>query len=114
MDDKRTAKSVMDSITLWVEDKKQLSPEKWIEAAEILNLLSSYEHDKVVELEQEVNKYLDMLLTSQEKLNVSAAKVKMKADPKYAEFRKQELFVKRIEQAILLAKKHAGLIQWGS
>lgn len=112
MDTKINAKFIMDTITGWVEQKRQLTAEEWITAAEKLNILESYEHDLLVDLDTKVNGLMDLYLTSQDKQNVSAAKIKIKASPEYAEFRKQELFVKRIDEAIRLAKHHAKLVSY--
>lgn len=112
--EKVTARHIMDTITGWVEQKRQLTAEEWVSAAEKLNMLESFEHDKLVELEHEVANLMQMALESQEKKNVSQAKMKVQADPKYSELRKQELFIKRIDEAIRLAKHHARLVSYTS
>lgn len=106
----------MDTIRSWVEEKKQISPELWIEAAEKLNMLESYEHDKVVELERQFNDLVNAEVALQDaaKPNLTAAERKAKGSDVYVSFRKQELFIKRIDQAIALAKKHAAFISYGN
>lgn len=106
------AQFIMETIRSWVEEKKQMTAEQWITAAEKLNLLESYEHDRLIQLEGEVSTLINLAMESQDKKNVSAARLKIKADPKYQEFRKQEMFVKRIDEAIRLAKSHARLVSY--
>ena len=101
----------MDTITEWVQNKRQISANDWISAAEKLNVLLSFEHDKMVELEHELNVLRNIVLEG-EKKSVAAMEIKIKADPKYVEFRKQELFIKRIDQAIMLSKHHARLVSF--
>jgi len=102
----------MDTMRGWIEEKKQISPEVWIETAEKLNMLESYEHDKLVELEQAYNQLIDSEAEVQVKKNLTAAEKKAKTSLTYVQFRKQELFIKRIDQAIALAKKHAQLVSY--
>lgn len=103
---------IMETISGWIQDKKQISPELWIESAEKLNILESYEHDKLVDLERQFNALITNLAEQQDKQNLTAAEKKAKGSSLYVDYRKQELFIKRIDQAIALAKKHASLTSY--
>lgn len=112
--EEKTAKSIMDNMTAWIKEGKLITPEKYIETAENLNLLESYEHDLLIDLERQYNDLLNLAAETQgvEKPNMTAAEKKAKSSDIYVAYRKQELFVKRIDQAIALAKKHATLTSY--
>lgn len=112
MEEEKTAKSLMDKMTAWIKDGKQISPEQYIRSAEDLNLLESYEHDKLVDLERQFNDLINAEADLQDKKNLTAAEKKAKSSDIYVAYRKQELFIKRIDQAIALAKKHATLTSY--
>lgn len=112
MDQGITAKFIMDTITGWVQQKEQIKAEQWINYALKLEMLLTFEHDKLINLEHDIAVLLQKELATQEKINVTAAKEKIKADPLYKELRKQELFIKQIDEVIRLAKHYAKLVSF--
>ncbi len=91
----------------------QFNANEFIEIALRLNLLLGDEHDRLADLAQEVAKIKLMWLDSQDKKNVSEAMLKVEADPKYLEYKKQELKVKRIEEFIKVCKKMSSVANGG-
>lgn len=112
--DKVTTDTIIDFLKEAVETKRaQFDANFWVESALKLNLLLGDEHDRLAELAQEVAKIKILWLESQEKKNVSEAMLKVEADPKYLEYRKQEMKCKRVEEFIKIAKKMSSIANGG-
>lgn len=105
MNDLVTCDSILDWMKDQVEHKRPISPHLWLEAAQKLNILSSDENDKLIELEHQLAKVrageMDAGKTG------IAAKVKVEASDIFKEARIQRARIKQIEEAIRLAKLSA-------
>lgn len=101
--------STADAILAWMRDQAEkkvpIEPLKWLEAGMKLNILSSDENDRLIELEMAV---AALRMSHMEKSGTAAAaKVMVEASEEYADMRRQQAKVKRIEEAIRMAKKYA-------
>jgi hypothetical protein len=92
-----------------VEEKMQLNPEAWIDAAHKLIILLGDEQDKLFELQQEVAKLKLTWLDSQDKRNVSEARIRVEGTDEYKNYKKQEAKCKRIEEFVRVAKKRSDI-----
>ena len=101
-----TADSIINFLKERVEKKEaQFDSNFFVETALKLNLLLGDEQDRLAELAQAVAKKKLLYLESQEKRNVSEAKLRIEADPIYLEYKKQDMKCQRIEEFVRLAKK---------
>lgn len=109
-----TARSIRETITGWIKEKKQISPEVWLNAAQKLNMLATYEDDNLMDLEKQYNDLINSYAEAQkvEKPNMTAAERKAKSSDIYVAFRKQEALIKRIDKDIALASKNASLTSY--
>lgn len=104
--EKITADYIISILKDKVEKKEaQFDANFWVESALKLNLLLGDEHDKLANLAFEVAQLRGSILQQQTKNNVSEARMVVESSPKYLEYRKQELKVKRIEEFIKIAKR---------
>lgn len=104
-----TTDTIVNTLKQSVENKLTVPPSWWIDAAQKLNVLLGDEHDKLFNLEYRVANMKVAILEEDEKRNVSAADVKVKASEEYKELRKQKAKVDRIEEFIRIAKIQARL-----
>lgn len=101
-----TADTIITYLKEKVEKKEaQFDSNFFVETALKLNLLLGDEQDALAELAQEVAKKKLEILNSQEKRNVSEAKLRIEADPIYLRYKKQDMKCQRIEEFVRLAKK---------
>lgn len=105
MNEKVTA----DSIILWlseqVAEKQILSPHIWMDAAQKLTVLLGDEHDKLFELQQEVNLRKSTLMASGD--TAARAKIMVEATDVYKEYCRQKAKIGRIEEMIRVSKIQA-------
>lgn len=101
----RTASTIINSFMKRVTDRETIPPDHWMEAAQFLNVLIGQEAGKLAEAEQaytkEALKYIEYGDTN------AVAEKKAKSSPAFIEFKKQQAFVKQVEEFIRLAKKQA-------
>jgi len=101
-----TSDSIIQFLKERVEKKEaQFDSNFFVETALKLNLLLGDEQDKLAELAQRVAQKKLQILESQDKRNVSEAKLRIEADPLYLEYKKQDMKCERIEEFVRLAKK---------
>ena len=99
--------TIIDYLKDNVEHKKQLSPSVWVDASQKLNVLLADEHDLLFELQQQVAEIKIKHLESDDKANVSKAKLLTEVTNTYKEMQKQKAKVTRIEEFIRIAKLQA-------
>lgn len=104
-----TTDTIMGYLQQAVEEKQVIPPSLWVEAAMKLNVLIGNETDKLYELQQQVADLKVTHITTDEKRNVSKAKVFTEASNVYKDMKKQEAKVERIQEFIRLAKIQARL-----
>jgi hypothetical protein len=108
MSEKITVDTILSIMKEKVENKEaQFDTEFWLSSAAKLNLLVGDEQDKLFELQQVVAKLKLQWFESQEKRNVSEAKLRVEATEEYKEMRKLEAKIKRCEEFVRIAKKMA-------
>lgn len=89
-----------------------LSPETWVRGAQILNILSTSETDKLFELQQVVAKKKLNYIENAD-YSVSKAKAKVEATDEYKEMMKQKAKIDNITETIRLAKIQARMVNDG-
>lgn len=89
-------------MTTTVQEKKQISPEQFVEAASYLVILMGDEHNKLFDLEQVVANMKNNLLRDHDKVNKVTLIVQTSEE--YKQMKKQQAFIKQIEETIRLAK----------
>lgn len=100
-----------DSILNWfkenVKNKEVIDPNMWLDSARKLNVLISEEHDKLLELQQQVaQKKVDFINIGEP---VARAKAKVEATDIYKEMNRQNAKIEQIEEHIRIAKIMARL-----
>jgi len=106
MSDKITADTIIQSLKDKVENKEaQFDANFWIEAAMKLNLLLGDETDILAELHQELAKLELVYFESQEKRNVSEAKLRVETSEEFKRWKKQDNKIRQIEEFVRIAKK---------
>jgi len=104
--EKITVDFILKTLQEKVENKQaQFDANFFVETALKLNLLLGDEQDTLAELAQEVARLKLTYLEGQDKRNVSEARLKVEADPKYLEYKKQDMKCARVEEFIRIAKK---------
>lgn len=104
---KVSADTILNFLKDAVETKRVLNEEIWMEAAFKLNLLLGDEHLILEDLRMEVAKKKLELFKAQEKRNVTAADLEIRASDEYRIMKLQEHKVDRIEEFIKIAKKNS-------
>ena len=103
----------IDTITEYLENavrtKIQLSPSVWVDAAQKMNVLLGDESGCLYGLQQKVAQMKYSYLQGDPKRNVSAAKLWVETTDEYRQMKQQEAKIKRIEEAIRIAKIQARL-----
>ena len=106
-DNLRSCDSIIEWLKTQQENRVPISPHLYLEAATALNILSSDEVDKLIDMESKLA-VLRATAMSTEKTAV-AAKIFIEAMPEYGEVRKQRAKIEMIKEAVRLAKKTATL-----
>lgn len=104
-EDLRTCDSILDWLKKQTEERLPISPQLWMEAARALNVLSSDENDKLIELEGQLAAKRAQLISAGQ--TGVATKMLIEADPIFRDARRQRAKMVRIEEAIRLAKLSA-------
>lgn len=92
-------------LTNQVQNKLPVSPQQYVESAAYLNILIGEEHDKLIDLENQVAKIRQELLPNCK--SVAEVKVHVEAEEVYAQMRKQQAYIKQIEETIRISKLYA-------
>lgn len=106
MTEKITIDTILNYLQECVENHTPLSPATWLDASLKLNILSGNETDKLAELEMEVARKINKIL-SQVGGSVAKAKMEVQATETYRDMRKLQAKVKRVEEFIRICKKVA-------
>lgn len=106
-----TADSILEFFSTAVENRKQLNPEFWLNAAMRLNICLIDEEKKLQDLRQKVAEMKLKYLDAMDKRNVSEAELRVEVTDEYREMKNQQSKCDRIEEFILLAKKNASTAQ---
>ena len=104
-DDLRTCDSILAWLKEQTESRRPISPQLWMEAARSLNVLSSDENDKLIDLRSQLAALRAELISAGQ--TGVATKMLIEANPLFAAAQRQEAKMKRIEEAIRLAKLSA-------
>lgn len=103
--------TTIDTIIAWLEDvaenKKQISPEAYVEIAQKANILLGNETDKLAEINQSIAK--ERLRLMEEGATASKAKIATEATDDYMESSKLKAKISRVEELIRLSKIMARL-----
>ena len=99
--------TILDYLKENIEQKQQLSPSIWVDAAQKLNVLLAEEHDNLFELQQQVAEIKIKHLEDDNKANISRAKLLTEATDTYKAMQKQKAKITRIEEFIRIAKLQA-------
>lgn len=105
-----TKLTIADNILTYLAEKLEkkevsLDANFWMEIGLKLNISLIEENNKLADLHQEVAKLKLMFLDSQDKKNVSEAKLRVECSEEFKNWKKQDLKVGQIEEFIRLAKK---------
>ena len=107
MDELNTADNILDWMKTQAAEKVPISPARWLEASIKLEILSSDETDKLIDLETAVAK---IRLTALDETGAAAkAKIIIEASDPYNQLRKQKKKCDRIDEMVRLSKKFAQL-----
>lgn len=98
----RSIETIMNWLTTTVQEKKEIPPQQFVEAAQYLVILMGDEHRKLYELEQKVAKMKVELLTQHDKVN--KVNLLVHATDEYKEMKMQQAKIKNIEEMIRVAK----------
>lgn len=105
-DNKSKADIILEYLEKQLEAKKiELDTKFWLEIGVKLNICLIEENQKLADLFQKVAQLKIMFLDSQEKRNVSEAKLRVEASNEFKEFKIQDLKCRQIEEFIRLSKK---------
>lgn len=103
----RTIDTMMSWFHQAVQEKKVISPGKWIEAAQYANVLIGDEHDKLFDISQLVAQDKAKLIS--EGNSVAKAQALVEGTQEYKEYRKQKAKISQIEEFIRISKIQARL-----
>ncbi len=104
---KVTTDTIISYLQDCVEQKIQLAPSTWLDAAQKLNVLLGDEQDLLFDLQQKVAQLKIDYLQDDEKRNVSRAKMYVEATEDYRKAKQQAAKIERIEEFIRIAKIQA-------
>lgn len=94
--------TILDWLTDQVKNKIPIDPLRYLDAATKLNILSSDENDKLIEMESDVAKMRVSLL--EEGQNATTTRMRIEATDEYKALRKQRARLEQITEAIRLGK----------
>lgn len=98
----RTFDSVIENLNSIVAKKQILDENKWLEAAQYINLLLEDEQNSLFLLEQKIAQMKCQLMENGD--TVAKAKVKLEATDEYLQARKQKARIERAIELIRIAK----------
>jgi hypothetical protein len=101
-----TAKSVMEALARLASNKEALDWHQWLEGALKLTALLQTEEDELAEMEHELMRNKAMLAGT---MSAAQAKILVEASDLHLQVMKKRAFIKRCDETIKVAKKHASL-----
>jgi len=101
----RNASSIIEYFNTETKDGKIIDHHQWIEAAKMLAVLIGTEREKLFELQQSVAK-IEYNLVADGSTSAKASQYS-KTQDEWLQMKKQESFVKQIDDFIKIAKLHA-------
>jgi len=102
--DKITSDTILQWFKQAVEEKQELNPDIWIDAAHKLVIFLGDEEMKLYELQQKVAEKKLEFYNDMEKPQVASAEMKVEATDIYKEYRQQKAKINQIEEFIRIAK----------
>lgn len=102
-----TAKSIMQALEKFAEQKGNLDWHTWMDGAIKLTALLQTEEEELAEMEHTLIKMKAAYIEEGKPAN--QAKLLTEADDLYLTYLKKKAFVKRCDAVIMIAKKHATL-----
>lgn len=96
----------MDTLIVWAEEKRSISPTEWLDAAQKINVMLSRDSDRLLEMQNELAKKKVELL-SEPDAKVNKVNIMIEAMPEYLEMKKVEAFIKRAEETGRMAKQRS-------
>ena len=102
-----TAKSIMEALAELAENKGDLDWHMWMDGAMKLTALLQTEEEELAEMEHRLIRMKAAWVEEGKPAN--QAKLLTEADPLYLDVLKKRAFVKRCDETIKMAKKHATL-----
>lgn len=101
-------KITADTILQWfqnaVEEKQELNPDLWLDAAHKLVIFLGDEEMKLYELQQKVAEKKLEFYNAMEKPQVAAAEMRVEATDIFKEYRQQKAKINQIEEFVRIAK----------
>lgn len=104
MEDKITSDTILSWFKTAVENKQQLDPDLWLNAAHKLAVLLGDEEMKLYELQQKTAELKLKFYNEMAKPLVSAAEMNTEASSEYKEYQQQRAKISQIEEFIRIAK----------
>lgn len=103
-----TLESLLSLIDLDLKAGKLIAPDKWLDRAMELSMFLEGEQIKEAELESDLARAIELIVVGQDgKVNMTRAENEVKKTGVWLELKKQQARVKKIENYIGIAKKHA-------
>lgn len=102
-----TAKSIMETLETLASERGHLDWHLWMEAATKLTALLQTEEEELAEMEHTLIRMKAAFI--EEGRPANQAKLLVEADPLYLEVLKKRAFIKRCDETIKIAKKHASI-----
>lgn len=102
-----TAKSIMDTLQRLAEERGHLDWITWLEGATKLTALLQVEEEELAEIEHKLIRMKAAFI--EEGRPANQAKLLVEADPLFLEVLKKRAFIKRCDETIRIAKKHASI-----
>ena len=105
--DKRSARTIIDSLKAIIARGDVVSKAVWLDAAFMLSLFREDEAAKFNQFNLDLAKEKKRIYEGQDKKNVSAADIEIQAMEKYRDLKNQEAMIYTIEELIRIAKKNS-------
>ena len=104
-----TARTIVNALSKAFSDKRSVSKETLLDGAMKLSVLALDEIEKLVKMKQGLAQLKVDMMGGQEKRNISEIEIRVEAVDEYLEMKKQEAFVKQIDEIVKVAKLSARL-----
>ena len=101
---------IIDTLKEWIEDKRPISPDLWVDSAMKLNVLLGNEMEELAQKEFELAQDASGMAASDVKMSVAAIKLATAANPLSKEIALLKGKIKRGEELIRLAKLRARMV----
>lgn len=99
--------TIIDGLERDVREQVPISPQRWVESAQQINILISSEHQKLFDLQQQVAQAKVALIEAGD--SVAKATTKVEALDIFRKANIQKAYITQLEEHIRLAKKMATL-----